>query len=163
MKYYLNYFIFYSLIGFILETCVKIFLFEKTNNGILKGPWIPIYGIGACIVIFINSKLKKKKIKNKKISLFFISIIFLTILEFLTGYIIELTTGKVFWDFSGMIFNIGPYISLESSTIWGLFSLLIVYIINPKLDKKIKNISGKITTVFITLITIDFILTIVKM
>lgn len=162
MRYYLNYFIFYSIIGFILETTVKTFLFDGTNNGILKGPWIPIYGIGACIIIFINSKLKKKKVKHKKLDLFFISIIILTILEFLTGTIIELTTGEIFWDFSGMIFNIGPYISLESSTIWGLFSLLIIYILNPKLDKIIKKTNIKITIIFITLIAIDFLITIFK-
>ena len=51
--YYINSFLIYSIIGFLLETTLKTFFIKGMNNGILYGPWIPVYGIGSVLIIII--------------------------------------------------------------------------------------------------------------
>ena len=142
MKYYLNTFFIYSILGFIWETLIKYIFFSHMNNGFLYGPWIPIYGFGACIIIFIMrlifNRFKLKRI-YKIILLFLISSITLTILEFMGGHLIELLTNKIFWNYSKLKFNIGHYIALEISLVWGIMSLVITYIIKPIIDKLLKK------------------------
>ena len=36
-----------------METTIKLLFCPSMNNGILYGPWIPIYGFGCCLIIVI--------------------------------------------------------------------------------------------------------------
>ena len=162
MKYYLNTFFIYSILGFIWETLIKYIFFSHMNNGFLYGPWIPIYGFGACIIIFIMrlifNRFKLKRI-YKIILLFLISSITLTILEFMGGHLIELLTNKIFWNYSKLKFNIGHYIALEISLVWGIMSLVITYIIKPIIDKLLKKIPSFITYLVLLMFIIDLLIT----
>ena len=161
MKYYIKYFIIYSIIGYILETSIKYLFNPSMHNGSLYGPWIPIYGLGTCLIIIIMrlvfNRFKINRI-NKIILVFIISMISLTLLEFIGGHLIHFITGKVFWDYSKMKFNIGKYISLEISLVWGIMSLIIIYIIKPIIDKVIKKIPSTITYLVFIFFLIDLII-----
>lgn len=165
MKYYLNTFFIYSILGFIWETLIKYIFFSHMNNGFLYGPWIPIYGFGACIIIFIMrlifNRFKLKRI-YKIILLFLISSITLTILEFMGGHLIELLTNKIFWNYSKLKFNIGHYTALEISLVWGIMSLVITYIIKPIIDKLLKKIPSIITYLVLFIFMIDLVITILN-
>lgn len=164
MKYYLNIFLIYGIIGFIFETILKLFN-PSMNNGSMYGPWIPIYGLGACIIIAIMrlvfNRFKLKRIE-KIICVFLISMISLTVLELIGGYLIEFLTGKVFWDYSKMKFNLGHYISLEISLVWGIASLILIYLINPILNKLIKKIPSIVTYSVSIIFIIDLIINILN-
>ncbi len=161
MKYYIKSFIIYSIIGYILETSIKYLFNPSMHNGSLYGPWIPIYGLGTCLIIIIMrlvfNRFKINRI-NKIILVFIISMISLTLLEFIGGHLIHFITGKVFWDYSKMKFNIGKYISLEISLVWGIMSLIIIYIIKPIIDKVIKKIPSTITYLVFIFFLIDLII-----
>lgn len=165
MKYYINVFLLYSILGYILETTLKTFFIPNMNNGFLYGPWIPVYGFGCCLIIAIM-RLVFNRIKVSRwlkiILVFLISMCVLTLLEFIGGNLIELLTGKVFWDYSNMKYNYGHYISLEISLIWGIMSLVIIYIIKPILDKLIKKIPSIVTYLVLIIFVIDFIMTIIS-
>ena len=47
--YYINTFLFYSILGHFLEN----FIYRKIDSGILYGYWTPIYGMGALFIMFI--------------------------------------------------------------------------------------------------------------
>ncbi len=165
MKYYLNNFLIYSIMGYILETILKNLFFENMNNGFLYGPWIPLYGLGSCIIIFIMRLIFNRfKIKRifKIILLFFVSMITLTLLELFGGYLIKLITNKVFWDYSNLRFNIGHFIALEISIVWGIMSLLVVYFLKPLSDKLEKKIPSTITYLAFSFYIIDFVVTIIN-
>lgn len=151
------------MFGFIIETAIKYLFNPNMNNGSMYGPWIPIYGLGTCLIIIIE-RLVFNRFKTtrflKVICLFLISMICLTILEFIGGHLIHLITGKIFWDYSKMKFNIGYYISLEISLVWGIASLILIYLINPFLNKLIKKIPSIITYSVSIIIMIDIILSI---
>lgn len=161
MYYYLNIFFLLSILGHIIEN----FIYVHVDSGILFGPWTPIYGIGTLVIIGINNILKKLKI-NKYIHpviLFILSAVFLSTIEYIGGTLIEKLYGRVFWDYSYQKFNIGKYTSLKMSLIWGLASILIIYILMPFLNKIIKKIPKFITWILILLFIIDIIFTIISL
>ena len=144
-----------------METTMKTFIFKSMNNGILHGPWIPVYGFG-CIIIILLEKYIFKKVDNKflKILLLFISVfISLTILEWLGGVLIEKLFNEIFWDYSDFKFNIGNYIALEMSLLWGIVSLVFIYLVKPVEDLIIKKIPKRLTILVLVLFIIDVIFT----
>lgn len=147
-----------------METSLKYLFFPKLNNGFLYGPWIPVYGLGVCLIIvimrFIFNRIKVSR-TIKILLLFLISTLVLTILEYIGGNLIEVLTNKVFWKYDDLKYNIGHYIALEISLVWGMMSLVIVYIIKPILDKLIKKIPSIITYLVLVLIILDFIFTLI--
>lgn len=161
MNYYINIFFICSFFGYIMETFFKIFIFKDMNNGILFGPWIPVYGLGAVLVIiimrFIFNRLNISR-WIKVILLFICSVLILTLLELVGGMLIEEFTGKIFWDYSNLRFNIGHYIALEISLVWGIFSLAFIYIFKPLIDKIIKKIPRWVTILVLILFVVDVII-----
>ena len=154
--YYLNYFFILSFIGHLIETFII-----KSNSGILLSWWTPVYGMGSVIVILIDKYLNKFHLnKISKVILLFISCSFiLTLLEAIGGYLIEFVFDITFWDYTKYKFNIGKYIALEVSIIWGLSSIILIYYIKPFLDKIISKIPSYFTYILIILFIIDVIAT----
>ena len=77
----LTYFVIYSFLGWVLESIVRSICEKKIiNTGFLIGPFCPIYGFGAIIMIlFLNS------FKNNIILLFFIALIALSFWGYILG------------------------------------------------------------------------------
>lgn len=157
----INTFLFYSIMGHFLENCV----YTKVDSGILYGYWTPIYGLGVLLILGIFYIIKKK-VSNKfyrPLLLFLISSITLGIIEFCGGLIIEKVFGRIFWDYSYQTFNIGRYTSLRMMLIWGLASLLLVYLINPFLNFIIKKIPKIITITLAFLFLYDLVFTLITL
>ena len=138
------------------------FFYVTKDSGIFFGWWTPIYGIGVCIVIYlyklVNKIFKLNKI-SKPIIVFLIGFIILSFMELISGILIEKLFRVTFWNYSNGPFSIFRYTSLKMSFIWGISSLLIIYIIKPILDKFITKIPRPVSYVLITLFTIDAFLT----
>ncbi len=162
LMYYLNLFLINSIIGFFLETGLKFFIFHGMNNGILFGPWIPVYGFGTIIITFfyilIFKRLRWSKL-CKTIILFFTIIILLTLLEWFGGIIIEAVFDKQFWNYRNQKYNFGPYISLGMSLLWGFISILFVYVILPLEERIIKKIPRWFSILVLLFILFDCLLT----
>ena len=155
--YYVNYFFVFSILGHIIES-----FFSNGNSGILFGYWTPIYGIGAIIILIVNKCVNKTKLTRflKIITLFVSCSILLSTIELLGGYLIKWIFDKELWNYSNHLFNIGRYTSLEMAFVWGLSSLLLIYIIKPFVDKFVKKISTFISYMLISLFILDLIITI---
>ena len=67
--------------------------------------------------------------------------------------------GTTFWDYSDQKFNIGKYISLEMTLLWGVMSIIFIYIIRPILDPLVKRIPKWLTIILSILFIIDIIMT----
>lgn len=134
------------------------------NSSILYGPWLPVYGVGICLGVFIETLIfnRVKTSKIVKIFIMFLLIVFFsTLIELLGGIFIEKTFGKAFWNYNNFKFNFGKYIALESSLIWGILSLFFLFVIKLKFDKMIKKIPRVVTTLVLSMMLIDFILTLI--
>lgn len=154
MYYYSNYFFLFSILGHFIEG----FFYADGQSGILNGYWTPVYGLGVVTIISVYKAIKdyieSNKIK-KFIAVFLIGAILISILEYIGGIIIETLFHMVFWDYSNMKFNIGKYTSLEMSFVWGVSSLILIYLIKPFVDKFIKKIPKWITWILIILLFVD--------
>lgn len=163
--YYLNTFLLYSILGFLLETVRSFFVNSKFTSGILYGPWTPIYGIGIVIVILISNYLFAHLHLSRWVETFITFVIItliLTLLEWVGGILIEKIFHTVFWDYSKEAFSIGKYISLSKSLMWGVGSILFIYVLKPLLEGVIKHIPIPVTIILTLLMLSDFILTFVN-
>lgn len=157
--YYVNLFFLYSILGHMMESIV--YLFFKGESGILFFPWTPIYGLGVLIIIFCYNFFKDK-VKNKWLKYFYVFLtgfILLSILELIGGILIEHIFGYIFWNYDDLKFNIGHYIALEISLVWGIASMVVVKLL-PLTDKIVKKIPRSISWLFIILMISDVIMTI---
>lgn len=160
--YYLNTFLLYSILGFLLETIRSFLVNSKFTSGILYGPWTPIYGIGIVIVILISNYLFSHLHLSRWIETFITFVIItliLTLLEWVGGILIEKIFHTVFWDYSKEAFSIGKYISLSKSLMWGVGSIIFIYVLKPLLEGVIKHIPIPVTIILTLLMLSDFILT----
>lgn len=160
--YYINCFFVYSFFGFLFETAVSKATGSHFNSGILYGPFTPIYGIGVLLILIISKYFFMNLHMPRwveTIIVFFILFFVLTFIEWIGGILIEKIFGVVFWDYSHLKWNLGKYISFEISLVWGILSIVLIYIIHPFLEKMILKIPVFITYLLIIAFIIDLSLT----
>ena len=156
--YYLNCFFIYSILGHLLETITALITGNGFKSGFLYGWWTPVYGIGAVTILFVSEYLFKNLHMHRfweTVIMFFVVAIVLSTLEALGGVLLEKIFGTVFWDYSSQRFNIGHYISLEMTLVWGVASVIFIYIIHPLLEKFIRKIPVWVTILLILLFVFD--------
>lgn len=142
--YILIYFIIYSFLGWILESTVRTICERKIiNTGFLIGPFCPIYGFGAIIMIlFLN------KFENNIILLFFISFIVLSIWEYVVGVLLEKLFKTKYWDYSKNRFNLKGRVCLTNSLAWGILGVLFIRYIHPF----IQHLIGYVDYIYVAII-----------
>ncbi len=161
MMIYINTFLFYSIMGHMMEN----FVYQKIDSGILYGYWTPIYGLAVLMILLIFAIIKKK-IKNKPLRalvLFITSAVLLGILEMSGGYLIEKAFGRIFWDYSNQKWHIGKYTSLKMMLLWGTCSLLLIYVVHPFVRLFLKRIPSFITIIISLAFLGDLIYTLITL
>lgn len=161
--FYINLFLIYSVIGYFLETISMAAIGKNYNSSVLYGPWTHIYGLACLVMMIIYLLIRKLKLSKKiEVSFFFIfSCLILTLLEGISGYVIELTQHKIYWDYRSLWLNIGNYMSVEIGLIWGILAVLNIYFLLPFISEKIKKIPKAITLVALSLFILDVIISLV--
>lgn len=152
-------FITYSILGWIIEsTYCSIFEKKIINRGFLIGPYCPIYGSAAVVIILTLSSFK-----NNFVAIFLLSMILSGILEYITSYVLEKIFKLSLWDYSTYKFNLNGRICLRNLLMFGVLAVLLIEFINPAVDTFYETIPENITMAifFITLLcfTADIILT----
>lgn len=147
-------FIICSVLGWIWEVLLNIFLCGVfVNRGILYGPWLPIYGFGAVLVLIIALNV------NNPFQVFLISAASCGLLEYLTSYIMEYVWKMRWWNYSGA-WNVNGRINLLVILLFGCIGLFFHYIIVPQIDWIKLNIAGPfrfLLAVMLLIIMTDFI------
>lgn len=165
LKYYINIFFIYSILGFLFESIlIMVSGNHFFNSGVLYGPWAFIYGIAVFILMLLNRFLRERKLpKWLEIVLFYIgATILMTLIEFIGGNLIEKIFHLVYWDYTNMDHNYGNYICLEISLFWGLFATLVNYLLTPLTKKLAKKTPWYITIILVILFITDIIATIIN-
>ena len=117
----------YSILGWCTEVCYAATVTGKfVNRGFLNGTWCPIYGVGVVIVLAFLEPLQ-----DNLLLLFLGSVLLTSILELMTGFVLEKLFSQRWWDYSNQPFNLGGYICLRFSLVWGLACLFILEILHP--------------------------------
>lgn len=154
------FFAIYCFIGWCWE-CIYVSVCEKklTNRGFLTGPFLPIYGSGAVIILFATIP-----VKNHYILIFLLGMLAATVLEYATGALMEYILKVRYWDYSDEAYNFRGYICLKASLAWGVFSVLLIRVIHKPLEKLVTGLDEKVTVfiavAFVVIFLVDMILSI---
>ncbi|BBA52933.1 hypothetical protein FV113G1_32840 [Fusobacterium varium] len=166
LRMYFFLFMLYSFIGWVYETI--LFTIEEghfVNRGFNFGPYIPIYGFGAVIIMIIISKFiaepnESIKLSTRPLKIFLLILVLSTIAELIGSYIMEYTLGLVLWDYSDEWMNFQGRISPKTSFIFAAGGTAAYYTIQPLGKKIIDKVSVKGQKIFasalLTLVLIDF-------
>ena len=126
----LVYFLLYAIVGYMLEVVYAALVLGKfVNRGFLNGPWCPIYGFGMVIVA-----ITLRPLSGNLIVLFIGSVIVTSFIEFVTGFVLEKVFHQKWWDYTDEPFNLGGYICLKFSLIWGVACVFVVKLVLPFTD-----------------------------
>lgn len=121
------YFAIYCFLGFLLESCYVSLLKGKwISSGLLKGPFIPLYGFGAIILIFLYPYLKHSFFLS-----FLIGGIAMTIVEYIASIYIEKYFHTHCWNYSKHHFQFQGRICFLYFIIWCILSMLFIQYIHP--------------------------------
>ena len=114
----------FSIIGWLWETpFVSISQKKIINRGFLYGPYIPIYGFGAVVIVlsmnFLADFMNFNSIWSVPIAIVFIAIIS-SIWEYTVSYSLELIFNTHWWNYSYKKYNLHGRIALDYSIGWGV-------------------------------------------
>lgn len=132
----LLWFVTYSILGWIVESIYMSFCNHKlTNRGFAKGPFCPIYGVGALTVYFALYPYS-----HNRMLLFFLGAIFSTAIEWLTAWIMQRIFGEVWWDYTNKPFNYKGILCLESTLAWGLYTVILFGVLHGTVERIVDTI-----------------------
>lgn len=127
---------FFSFLGWIVEILSFIIEDRKlVNRGFLIGPYCPLYGFGALIMLAISY------ISDDLFIIFLLTMIACSILEYFASYIMEILFQVRWWDYSNRAFNINGRICLRSTIFFGLLGVVFLKVLLPWYDGLIESIS----------------------
>ena len=132
--YLIIYFCIYSVLGWICETIFCYILKEKGKRGFLKGPYCPIYGVGAVTICYSLIAFKENIIL-----VFLLSATIAVVLEYFTGYVLETVFNKKWWDYSDREYNVKGRICLGNTMLFGIMGVLAIYFIHPVIVSIVEN------------------------
>lgn len=123
-----------SFVGCLYETilCVLQRGYLESRQGLVYGPFTPVYGVGA--VVFMLLLEKRKNI----FSIFLVSAFTGGIIEYLFSFFQQFFFGTVSWDYHNK-FNLLGRTSLFHSIAWGILGLLFVKLILPHLLEGLRS------------------------
>ena len=120
-----------SIFGFFAEMFYAL-VYTRTieiRQGLVYGPFIQIYGIGAVAYYILISKIQEPK------KAFFAGMIMGGALEYLCSFFQEIFFGTISWDYSKLFMNLNGRTSLLYCVYWGIIALLFLKIVYPMLNK----------------------------
>ena len=138
-----------SFIGCILETIVGFVynggVFEY-RVGLVYGPFIPVYGIGAVMMTLALYKFSRARLWI----VFLVSAFVGATFEYLTSYFQQMFFGAISWDYSHQAFNLYGRTSLFYALIWGFLGIAWAKFLYPfasMLIEKLPKNMGKLLSI----------------
>jgi len=147
---WLLFFYVYCLFGWCFEsTYVSLKQKKFVNRGFLTGPFLPIYGSGAIVVLFTTLP-----VGSWPVLVYLVGMLSATVLEYITGVLMEAIFKVRYWDYSYQKFNYKGHICLSSSIAWGFFSLGLVYGFHRLVERFVFSFSDQVLTYFTFVVSI---------
>lgn len=141
------YFCIYAVLGWVFEMIYCAALdggFER--RGFFYGPYLPIFGFGAIILLKLIAPYCKTAV-----SLFLVSIVGCTVLEYFTSIVIESVFHVQLWDYSQNLWNYQGRICIVNSLLFGIMALAVMYIMHPVVSRVVGFFKHKTRTILATI------------
>jgi uncharacterized membrane protein len=118
----------YSFAGWVIEVVYRSANQKKfVNAGLLYGPFIPIYGVGAFMILLLENLFSSYGLIIK-LALYGIA---LTIVEYAAGVLIEKIFHVQLWDYTKNRFNLHGKVCLLYTGMWTGLAVVFVAVIHP--------------------------------
>lgn len=149
-RQWLSFFYLYCIFGWCFESAyVSLKQLRPVNRGFLKGPWLPLYGSGAVLVLLITMPFDQHPV-----AVYIAGLIGATLLELVTGEAMVRLFKVRYWDYSNQHFQYKGHICLSSSIVWGFFSVMMVYVVQPQVERFVFWLNSEFVSVMTFLITV---------
>ena len=133
-------FILFSFVGWVYEVVLGFIHYGVfLNRGYNFGPWLPIYGYGGVLILFLLKPFRK----NPWL-LFILAFTLCGVLEYSTAWYLETFKHMSWWNYNGFFLNIKGRVCLEGLLLFGFGGCMFTYFIAPILDNIYKNIKKNI-------------------
>lgn len=107
------------------------------NRGILYGPWLPIYGIGALGIYAM------KPLKKNPALLFFLCAVVTGVVEYIIGFTGIHFYGMRLWDYRGVLWNLDGIIYFRSVVSFAAMGLVFHYLLEPAAECLVAKLPPK--------------------
>ncbi len=143
------YFFIYSFFGWLCE-CLYCGIPARRfiNRGFLEGPYCPIYGFGALIVLYILQPFA-----DRIVLLFLAGLVLTSVLEYITSYLMEKLFHSKWWDYSSRRLNINGRVCLRNSLMFGVLGVIVVRVIHPMVQMFLQQIPFAAQTITAIVLT----------
>lgn len=146
----------YCFLGWCFEsTYVSIKSKKWINRGFMRGPFLPLYGSGATMMLVVSMPFRDNIVLT-----YVAGCVGATVLEYITGVTMEALFKVRYWDYSNRPLNFQGQICLRSTLTWGFFTVLMTRVLHWPIDRFVYSVPGRMlyyVTVFVTVyIVIDF-------
>lgn len=168
------YFFLYCVIGWLYEVFLEVVVYRWgfSNRGVLFGPYLPIYGIGALVFLLCFGRYVQKPTKGARrwlqVGLVFLGCMTVaTAIELAATYWMEYTVGSWPWQtYVDYKINFQGRIALSPSIRFGLGGLLFLYVIQPLFYKLARRIPDRLlawlTGILALVMAVDFVFYLLK-
>ena len=120
-------FVLYSFLGWLCESLYcSVPAGRFVNRGFLNGPFCPIYGAGAMLVVTVLAPLK-----DRAVLLFLAGALLTSLVEYLTGLLLETLFHTKYWDYSAHRFHLHGRVCLKNSLLFGAMSIAALDFLQP--------------------------------
>lgn len=139
-----------SVFGFFAEMLYAL-VYTRTleiRQGLIYGPFIQIYGLGAVAYYLLISNIQEPK------KAFISGMIMGGVLEYLCSFFQEIFFGTISWDYSNLFMNLNGRTCLLYCVYWGIIAIVYLKVIYPffqKMEPLLEQTGIKIFTVFFML------------
>ncbi len=128
---WLFFFYFYCFFGWCFEsTYVSIRTKQLVNRGFMRGPFLPLYGSGAIMMLVVSMPFRDNVVLT-----YFAGVLGATVLEYVTGVLMEVLFKVRYWDYSRKKFNYKGHICLSSSIAWGFLTILMTRVVHKYVEQ----------------------------
>ena len=159
---YMRHYTAWSLIAIFLSMSIFGWLWEVSlhliksgvfiNRGAMHGPWLPIYGSGAVLILTLLYRFRKKPGLE-----FASTVVVCGVLEYTTSWVMEIVNdGTKWWDYSGYFLNLNGRICAEGLLVFGIGGLAITYVLAPIIDNLVNKINEKVLMVILSALMLIF-------
>ena len=120
-------FLLYSFFGYIIEVVLCSLEYRKlVNRGFFFGPYCPIYGLGALLIIWTLTKYE-----SDPVVVFIFGVFITACIEYYISYMLEKIFHNKWWDYSHRKDSINGRICVGNLLGFGVGALLIIYVTQP--------------------------------
>ncbi len=147
---WLFFFYFYCFFGWIFESAYVSLKSRKfVNRGFMRGPFLPIYGSGALMMLVVSMPFQDNIVLT-----YFAGCVGATVLELVTGVTMEALFKVRYWDYSNQKFNYKGHICLSSTLAWGFLTIFMTGFLHKAVERIVFSIPSTVVNVVTMVVTI---------